>query len=99
MHAPFGNGKNVFDIGALAAPESFPPKWPAGYFDLAGIQQALGVPLDFTGNSPIASITFNLTGDFCRGGRLATLSILLDEGVKIVMIYGDRDHQDEERSD
>lgn len=44
--------RNLFDIAAPAL-EAFPPKWAAGYLNTAEIQQALGVPLNFTGNSAV----------------------------------------------
>jgi hypothetical protein len=44
--------RNLFDIAAPVI-ESFPHKWPAGYLNRAEIQQALGVPLNFTGNSMV----------------------------------------------
>jgi Serine carboxypeptidase len=36
---------------------------------------------------------FNLTGDFVRGHSLANLGALLDKGVKVALVYGDRDYQ------
>ena len=39
-----------FDITAPML-GSFPPKLAAGYLNEADVQQALGVPLNFTGNS------------------------------------------------
>jgi hypothetical protein len=44
--------KNLFDITAFAL-ESFPPKWAASYLNTAEVQQALGVPLNFTRNSAV----------------------------------------------
>ncbi|KAF2685461.1 alpha/beta-hydrolase [Lentithecium fluviatile CBS 122367] len=85
--------RNVFDIAAPAAPEAFPPKWAAGYFNDAEIQQALGVPLNFTGASAVTMTTFNFTGDFVRGKQLAQLGSLLNRGVKVALVYGDRDYQ------
>ena len=46
--------RNLFDIAASAL-EAFPPKWAAGYLNTAGVQQALGVPLNFTGNSLVVA--------------------------------------------
>jgi hypothetical protein len=34
-----------------------------------------------------------VTGDFIRGRNLAILGQLLDRGVKVAMMYGDRDYQ------
>jgi carboxypeptidase D len=39
------------------------------------------------------SLGFNLTGDFVRGHGLASLGTLLDKGVKVALVYGDRDYQ------
>jgi hypothetical protein len=44
--------RNLFDISAPTL-EAFPPKWAAGYLNTAETQQALGVPLNFTGNSAV----------------------------------------------
>lgn len=33
------------------------------------------------------------TGDFVLGKELDTLGILLDQGVKVALMYGDRDYQ------
>jgi len=44
----------LFDIAAPII-ETFPPKWAAGYLNSADIQQALGVPVNFTGNSAVVA--------------------------------------------
>lgn len=59
--------RDVFDI-AHTLPDSFPPKFAAGYLNQANVQQALGVPLNFTGESlavsngrtPFDTISFNI---------------------------------------
>lgn len=38
-------------------------------------------------------LVFNQTGDFVRGNNLAALGTLLDKGVKVALVYGDRDFQ------
>ncbi|KAH8895308.1 alpha/beta-hydrolase [Thozetella sp. PMI_491] len=81
-----------FDI-AVPATQSFPPKWAAGYLNTAEVQQALGVPLNFTGNSAAISQEFILAGDFVKGSNLAILGRLLDRGAKVALMYGDRDYQ------
>lgn len=85
--------QNKFDIAAPNLPESFPPKWAAGYLNDAETQQALGVPLNWTGQSIPVAIGFNATGDFILGDGLNKLRRLLKKGVKISLIYGDRDYQ------
>ncbi|KAI0397326.1 alpha/beta-hydrolase [Xylariaceae sp. FL0594] len=84
--------RNVFDITS-AVPGSFPPKYAAGYLNTESVQKALGVPLNFTGLSSAASAAFTQTGDFVRGKNLQILGELLDRGVKVALMYGDRDFQ------
>ncbi|KAF2637301.1 alpha/beta-hydrolase [Massarina eburnea CBS 473.64] len=93
LHPTPAKARNNFDIAAPAAPESFPPKWAAGYLNQAHIQQALGVPLNFTGASALNMAAFNNTGDFVRGHQLRDLGTLLDRGVKVALVFGDRDYQ------
>jgi len=85
-------GYNVFDITAKV-PGSFPPKYAAGYLNTATIQEALGVPLNFSGLSYAASSAFTKTGDFVLGHNLAVLGKMVDDGVKVALVYGDRDYQ------
>lgn len=84
--------RNIFDIASPYI-TSFPPKWPAGYLNRGDVQQALGVPLNFTGLSWAAYQAFPQTGDFMLGHGLEALGRLLDAGTKIALVYGDRDYQ------
>ncbi|RYP22281.1 hypothetical protein DL765_001795 [Monosporascus sp. GIB2] len=83
---------NVFDVTATI-PGSFPPKYAAGYLNNQTIQEELGVRVNFTGLSTAASTAFPATGDFVRGRNLEILGELLDSGVKVALMYGDRDYQ------
>ncbi|KAF2621155.1 alpha/beta-hydrolase [Macroventuria anomochaeta] len=94
LHDDFDkSGQNKFDIAAPNLPETLPPKWAAGYLNDADIQQALGVPLNWTGLSFPVAVGFNATGDFVLGNGLKKLSNLLEKGVKVSLVYGDRDYQ------
>jgi hypothetical protein len=100
--------RNIFDIGYPAI-TSFPPVWAAGYLNSEKIQEDLGVPLNFTGESLAVSDSkigkpssirnlltlpaFTATGDFIRGGNLQSIGNLLNRGVKVALMYGDRDYQ------
>lgn len=86
------HGRNVFDI-EVPVISSWAPKFAAGYLNRADIQQALGVPLNFTGLSTGVSKAFDATGDFARAGNLQALGSLLDRGVKVALMYGDKDYQ------
>lgn len=93
MHDNYTSSRYVFDIAAPARPKAFPPVWAAGYLNNATVQQALGVPLNFTGASALDMVSFNKSGDFVRGHQRAQLGSLLNKGVKIALVYGDRDYQ------
>ncbi|KAK0715340.1 Alpha/Beta hydrolase protein [Lasiosphaeris hirsuta] len=85
-------GRNVFDIAATY-PGSFPPKWAAGYLNSLDVQQALGVPLNFSAFGVGPSTAFTATGDFILGRNVEILGELLNKGVKVALVYGDRDYQ------
>ncbi|KAK3988700.1 Alpha/Beta hydrolase protein [Cladorrhinum sp. PSN332] len=85
-------GRNVFDITKMV-PGSFPPKYAAGFLNAEEVQLELGVPLNFSGLSTAVNTAFTQTGDFVLGRNLAVLGELLDRGVKVALMYGDRDYQ------
>jgi carboxypeptidase C (cathepsin A) len=56
----------------------------------------MAVPIIFCGfatNMSTLYVGFNLTGDFILGNGLKKLGKLLDRGVKVALVYGDRDYQ------
>ncbi|KAH0278786.1 alpha/beta-hydrolase, partial [Aureobasidium melanogenum] len=81
-----------FDIASPFI-HNFPPRWAAGYLNNASVQADLGVPLNFTGFSSVIAQEFAAAGDFLKGNNLAALGQLLDRGVKVSLLYGDRDYQ------
>ncbi|KAK5273981.1 hypothetical protein LTR99_000764 [Exophiala xenobiotica] len=86
------SGRNFYDIAAVD-PDQFPPNYYIGYLNQPHVQAALGVPVNYTnpgGNSAYSA--FQETGDYPRGGYLQDLSYLLDNGIKVAMVYGDRDY-------
>ncbi|KAJ7265059.1 Alpha/Beta hydrolase protein [Mycena rebaudengoi] len=90
---PFNaRGYDVFDF-TMVKPNPFPPKFAAGYLNTREVQLALGVPLNFTGFSNSVNQAFTGTGDFIRGHNLEILGQLLDSGIKVALVYGDRDYQ------
>ncbi|KAH7082743.1 Alpha/Beta hydrolase protein [Paraphoma chrysanthemicola] len=94
MHDAFDkSGLNKYDIISPAYPQAFPPKYAAGYLNDANTHRALGVPLNWTGQSIPVALGFDRSGDFILGRTLPKLGSLLDRGVKIALVYGDRDFQ------
>lgn len=80
-----------FDVTHPSA-DSFPSNYHLGWLNEEWVQRALGVPVNFTWVSPAVSQAFTQHGDMARGGYLEGLAELLDNGVKVHMMYGDRDY-------
>jgi hypothetical protein len=55
------------------------------------IQAALGVPLNYTEVMESVNQVFVKTGDMHRGGRVEEIGLVLSNGIKVAMLYGDRD--------
>lgn len=85
-------GRSYFDIAypdnLLANPLS---ETYLGYLNQKHVQDALGVPVNFSANAPVVSQAFSLTGDNVKGGSLEALASIVDAGVSVTMVYGDRD--------
>lgn len=71
--------------------DPFPWNYHLGWLNEHWVQKALGVPVNFTWVSYAVSSGFNAHGDMPRGGYLEDLADLLDHGVKVALVYGDRD--------
>ncbi|KAH8881533.1 alpha/beta-hydrolase [Thozetella sp. PMI_491] len=82
---------NNFDIGHLL-PDSLPPPYGKGFLQQQWVRDALGAAVNFSDTGNIAQQNFAITGDYVRG-YLPELGALLDAGVKVALIYGDRDYQ------
>jgi carboxypeptidase D len=86
------SGRNYYDIAAID-PDPFPPNYYIGYLNQPHVQAALGVPVNYTnpgGNA--AYYAFQNTGDYPRGGYLEDLAALIDAGIKVALVFGDRDY-------
>ena len=62
-----------------------------GYLNQAWVLEALGVPVNFSSFSYAVGMAFDATTDFYRAGSSEAVSYLLESGVKVHMVYGDRD--------
>lgn len=87
----FYNDLNYYDISAPSA-ASFPPPWYAGWFNQPHVQQGLGVPLNWTQSNSAVAQAFRAIGDYPRPGWKEDLAYLLDSGIKVALVYGDRDY-------
>ncbi|GAO16841.1 hypothetical protein UVI_02011650 [Ustilaginoidea virens] len=79
-----------FDI-AHPKHDPFPPPHMHGYLTDDKVLAAIGSPVNFTWVSETVSDNFMSTLDIVHGGFLDAVGYLLDSGVKVHMMYGDRD--------
>lgn len=85
------SGRNVYDI-TQKTPDPFPPSTYLEYLNLADVQAAIGVDVNYTeANSAVAN-AFVQTGDYERGDQIGQMAYLLSLGVRVALIYGDRDY-------
>ncbi|KAJ4302627.1 hypothetical protein N0V90_001516 [Kalmusia sp. IMI 367209] len=87
----FDTDLNYYDISAPGA-ASFPPPWYEGFLNQPHVQESLGVPLNWTQSNSAVSTAFRGIGDYPRPGWKEDLAYLLEEGIKVTLVYGDRDY-------
>ncbi|KAJ3006663.1 hypothetical protein HKX48_009537 [Thoreauomyces humboldtii] len=83
--------RGYYDIAHPAA-DPFPPEYYTGYLNNQKIQAALGVPVNFTESSNAVYAAFTASGDYAKGGVLEQLAWAMSRGVRVAMVYGDRDY-------
>jgi len=84
------SGRNYYDYGQKD-PDPFTFKFFYGWLNQPHVQAALGVPLNFTESRDSVSTAFRSIGDYPRPGWLEDLSYILESGIKVALVYGDRD--------
>lgn len=89
---PYTNSNlSIYDISQSVL-DPFPPNLYLEYLNTAAVQASIGAPLNFTSSSATVLAAFKQTGDHDRGGQIAELASLLDKGIRVALIYGDRDY-------
>ncbi|MCJ1390327.1 hypothetical protein MMC18_003186 [Xylographa bjoerkii] len=93
IYEPFKNAKEYgwMDITHPWA-DPFPTQSFIGFLNQPHVQKALGVPVNFSESSMAVSSAFASTGDEIKSGMLPDMEHLLDSGVKVSLMYGDRDY-------
>ncbi|EDN07998.1 hypothetical protein HCAG_04508 [Histoplasma mississippiense (nom. inval.)] len=84
------SGRNYYDISQLE-PDAFPTPFYQGGLNQAHVQAALGVPLNWTLSNAAVSNAFRSIGDYPRPGWIEDLAFLLENNIKVALVYGDRD--------
>jgi carboxypeptidase C (cathepsin A) len=91
MHAWSQADAGWYDIAHPAA-DPFPAPHMHGYLLQADTLRALGVPVNHSASSSAVQSGFTETYDVVRTGFLDAIAYLLSRGVKVHMMYGDRDY-------
>ncbi|CVK90858.1 related to carboxypeptidase [Fusarium mangiferae] len=91
QNAYSSSGRGWYDLAAPLA-DPFPPMTFLEYLNQDTVRQAIGSPINFTMTNINVNLEFQSTGDQARGGNIARLASLLNSGVRIALIYGDRDY-------
>ncbi|ORY61373.1 serine carboxypeptidase [Pseudomassariella vexata] len=84
-------GRSVYDIAALL-PDSFPPSRYLSYLNSASFQSAIGTTMNYTETNTQVVAAFLATGDYERQALIPELASLLDAGIRVGFMYGDRDY-------
>lgn len=87
------SGRSFFDIGHPSGLLTSPTLHThLAFLKRADVQAELGVPVNFTDNSLSIYRAFSRTGDNVKGDYVASLGRALDDGVRVSLMYGDRDY-------
>ena len=85
------SGRDIYDIAQLT-PDPFPPSDYLEYLNSADVQAAIGAVVNYTETSSVVANAFLQTGDYERGDQISQIAYLLSLGVRVALIYGDRDY-------
>jgi hypothetical protein len=81
--------RNNFDVAQIG-PQSFPGYQHIAFFNQRWVQQALGVPLNFTDDSNLTTLYFVGDADPFRQNQ-SSIEYLLENNIQVALVYGDRD--------
>lgn len=85
------SGRSYYDMAHLL-PDSFPPSTYIEYLNTASFQSAIGTPVNYTQTDKEVVRAFGATGDYEREALVPAIASLLNDGVRVGLIYGDRDY-------
>jgi carboxypeptidase C (cathepsin A) len=84
-------GRGMYDIRHPYS-DPTPVDYFAEYLNKPEVQNALGVNLNYTTANDWVYWAFQQTGDFIYDSFIADLEMLLDQGVRVGLFYGDADY-------
>lgn len=87
----YSAGRSPYDLGAPYQDPS-PSVRFIEYLNQAKVQQAIGARTNYTLTSQAVFSVFGETGDIARGNTISRLADLVNRGIRVGLIYGDRDY-------
>lgn len=84
-------GRGVYDI-RHPYDDPTPPSYFNDYLNQAEVQNALGVNLNYTQSNNDVYYAFSNTGDFAYPNFIPDLEMILNNSVRVSLIYGDADY-------
>ncbi|KAL2796940.1 Alpha/Beta hydrolase protein [Aspergillus keveii] len=87
------SGRDVHDLAALGT-ITYPAPYADGFFNRQWVQEALGGKVNYTSNSNVVYNAFGMTGNalITRGKAMDEFASIMEQGVKVNLVYGDRDY-------
>ena len=85
------SGRNIYDITQKRL-DPFPSSDYLEYLNSGDVQAAIGAMVNYTETNSIVANAFQQTGDYERGDQISQMASLLSLGVRVALIYGDRDY-------
>ncbi len=86
------SGRGVYDI-RHPYKDPTPPTYFIDFLNMASTQQALGVNLNYTQDAnDLIYYSFQQTGDFVYPNFIEDLEMILNNGVRVALTYGDADY-------
>jgi len=83
--------RSYYDIAHLL-PDSFPPSSYLEYLNTPSFLSAIGSPVNYTETNSQVVSEFKYTGDYERDSLVPEIASLLNSGIRVGFIYGDRDY-------
>lgn len=87
----FDAGRSIYDIGHYI-PDSFPSSSYLEYLNTAEFLSAIGSPVNFTQTNMQVVAAFTAAGDYERNSFIPDIAYLLNAGIRVGFMYGDRDY-------
>lgn len=87
-------GRGYYDV-AHDVLDPFPPNYYMGYLSQGWVLGAIGAAVNWTQSVDSVYNAFQNTGDYAGSdvlGYLEDIAYVLDQGIKVALVYGDRDY-------